>query len=143
VDLHGLQGHSLPHHGLRHGCRGVCSSAWRTFSPSFFTDLGVCRVVSLASSHSSLCCCFRSIFFPILCYPRGATTVVDGLGLGQQWVYPGAGWHLLCQTQGSFSQLLTDATPVAPLLLKCCHAHPVQCLRQRLVLEACMRTTQY
>ncbi|KAK4810770.1 hypothetical protein QYF61_007744, partial [Mycteria americana] len=39
VDLHGLQGDSLPHHGLHHGLQGnLCSSAWNTSSPSFFTD---------------------------------------------------------------------------------------------------------
>jgi len=41
VDLHGLQGN-------------LCSGAWSTSSPSFFTDLGVCRVVSPTYSHSSL-----------------------------------------------------------------------------------------
>ena len=34
VDLPGLQGHSLPHHGLPHGLQGnLCSSAWSIFSP--------------------------------------------------------------------------------------------------------------
>jgi len=32
-------------------------------SPSFFTDLGVCRVVSLTSSHSSLNCHLPTVFF--------------------------------------------------------------------------------
>ena len=55
VDLHGLQGHSLPHHGLLHELQGnLCSSAWSTSSSSFFTDLGVCRVVSLTYSQSSI-----------------------------------------------------------------------------------------
>jgi len=40
VDLHGLQGN-------------LYSGTWCT-SPSSFTDLGVCRVVSLTYSHSSL-----------------------------------------------------------------------------------------
>ncbi|KAM9590921.1 uncharacterized protein ACIBXB_005956 [Morphnus guianensis] len=54
VDLHGLQGDSLPHHGLHHGLQGnLCSGAWSISSPSFFTDLGVRRVVSLTCSHSS------------------------------------------------------------------------------------------
>jgi len=55
VDLHGLQRHSLPHHGLQHRLQGnLCSVAWSTSSPSFFTDLCVCRVISLAYSYSSL-----------------------------------------------------------------------------------------
>jgi len=54
MDLHGLQGHSLPHHGLPHGLEGnLCSGTWSTSSPSF-TDLGVCRVVTLRYSNYSL-----------------------------------------------------------------------------------------
>ncbi|KAK4826053.1 hypothetical protein QYF61_004168 [Mycteria americana] len=34
VNLHGLQGDSLPHHGLHHGLQGnFCSGAWSTSSP--------------------------------------------------------------------------------------------------------------
>jgi len=55
VDLHGLQGDSLPYHGLLHGLQeNLCSGAWSTSSTSFFTDLGVCRVVSLIFSLLSL-----------------------------------------------------------------------------------------
>ena len=55
VDLHGLQGDSLSHHGLLHRLQGnICSGAWSTSSPSFFTDLDVWRIVSLTFSHSSL-----------------------------------------------------------------------------------------
>jgi len=47
MDVHGLQGDSLPHHGLLHRLQGnLCSGAWNTSSPSF-TDFGVCRVVSV------------------------------------------------------------------------------------------------
>ena len=46
---------SLAHHGLHHGLQGnLCSGAWSTSFPSFLTDLGLCRVVSLTDSHSSL-----------------------------------------------------------------------------------------
>ena len=42
----------LLHHGPLHGLQGnLCSGTWST---SFFTDLGVCTVVSLTFSHSSL-----------------------------------------------------------------------------------------
>jgi len=65
VDLHGLQGHSLPHHGLLHGLQGnLCSGAWSTSSTSFFVDLGVCRVVSLTCSHSSLPAASPQPFLP-------------------------------------------------------------------------------
>ena len=40
VDLHGLQGHSLSHHGLFHGLqRNLCSGAWSTSSPPFSLTL--------------------------------------------------------------------------------------------------------
>ncbi|KAK4806640.1 hypothetical protein QYF61_022946 [Mycteria americana] len=40
VDIHGLQGDSLLHHGLHHGLQeNLCSAAWSTSSPSFFSDL--------------------------------------------------------------------------------------------------------
>ena len=72
INLHGVQGDSLPHHGLPHGLQGnLCSGAWSTSSPSFFTDLGVCRVVSLTYSLSHIlsplsscnCCC--TVTFPL------------------------------------------------------------------------------
>ena len=62
MGLHGLQGHSLPHHGLHHGLQeNLCSSAWSSSSPSFFTELGVCRVVSLTCSHSFLLVAWRQL----------------------------------------------------------------------------------
>ena len=52
--LHGLQGDSLPHHGLPHRLWGnVCSGTWSPSSLSYFISLDVCRVVSLTWSHSS------------------------------------------------------------------------------------------
>jgi len=50
MERHGLQGKNLPHHGLHHELQGksLCSNILGTSSPSsFFTDLGVCRVVPL------------------------------------------------------------------------------------------------
>jgi len=66
IDLHGLQEDSLPHHGPQHGLQGnLCSSAWRT-SSFFFTDLAVCRVVSVTYSHSSPLAGVAQKFFPFL-----------------------------------------------------------------------------
>jgi len=91
VDLHGLQGHSLPHHGLHHRLQwNLCSGAWSTSCPSF-NDLGVCRVVSLTSSYSSLLLqmLLRRGFFPSYkCYHRGTTSVVDGLGPSATKILP-------------------------------------------------------
>lgn len=52
-------GAQLPHQSLQHRLQGHLSS-WSTFSPSFFTALGVCRAVSLTplfSGHN----CFYTI----------------------------------------------------------------------------------
>jgi len=70
VDLHGLQGDSLPHCGLHHELqeKAFCSNVSSTSSPSFFTDLGVCKVVSLTSSHSSLLTAVSLSFFLLLNY---------------------------------------------------------------------------
>ncbi|KAK4827032.1 hypothetical protein QYF61_013166 [Mycteria americana] len=44
INPHGLQGDSLPHHGLHQGLQGnLCSGAWSTSSPSFFTDSASCK----------------------------------------------------------------------------------------------------
>ncbi|XP_049649849.1 uncharacterized protein LOC126035356 [Accipiter gentilis] len=69
VDLHGLQGDSLPHQGLHHGLQGnLHSGAWSISSPSFFIDLGVHRLVSPTCSHSSPRGCFSlsQLFFSFL-----------------------------------------------------------------------------
>ena len=68
MDLPGLQGHSLPHHGLLHRLQGnLCSGAWSTSSPSFCADLGVCRAVPRVHSDSSLLLLyFYCRFFPPL-----------------------------------------------------------------------------
>ncbi|KAK4807205.1 hypothetical protein QYF61_024325 [Mycteria americana] len=50
VNLHGLQGDNLPHHGRHHRLQGnLCSGAWSTSSPSFFTDLANAKVEEFAS----------------------------------------------------------------------------------------------
>jgi len=66
VGLHGLQGHSLPHRGLLHGLQGnLFSGLWSTSSPSFYSELGVCRVVALMYLYSSLRLPLL-VFFPLL-----------------------------------------------------------------------------
>jgi len=69
VDLYGLPGDNLFHHGLHHRLQwNLCSGAWSTSSPSFFTDLCVCRVVCLTPLSWLLLC---SIFLNMLserCY---------------------------------------------------------------------------
>jgi len=131
--LRGLQGNSLPHHGLHHELPGktLCSIILNIFSPSFFTDLGVCSVVSLTSSHSSLS---TAIFSPRICF--GFFSVLDyviteALPLSLIDLASSSGESLLepastgfIKHGGSFSQLLTVATPIDPQLPKPCHANP-------------------
>jgi len=59
VVLHGLQGANLLHHGLHHML--LCSSAWSTSSPSF-SDLDVCRAVSLTFFSSCLTAAAQRFF---------------------------------------------------------------------------------
>jgi len=42
VDLHRMQGDSLPHHGLLHKLQGNLSSGTSSTSSPFFTNLGIC-----------------------------------------------------------------------------------------------------
>ena len=70
--LHGPQGDNVHHHGLHHRLQGnLCSGTWSTSSPSFFTDLGVCRVVSLTYCHSSLPAAVAHQCFPLRPVVRG------------------------------------------------------------------------
>ena len=66
VDLHGLQGDSVCPYGLHSSLQGE-SVLWLAFS-SFFTDLGVCKAVSLMYSHSSLLEAVAQHFLPFLKY---------------------------------------------------------------------------
>jgi len=61
MNLDGLQGYNLLHHGLQHELQGknLCSCISSTSSPSFFTDLDVCHT----SSHSSLSTAVSPQFF--------------------------------------------------------------------------------
>jgi len=65
----GCRSTACTHHGLLHGLQGnLCSCAWSTSSPSFFTDLGLRRVVSRTYSQSFLLLLWMlcSNFFPFL-----------------------------------------------------------------------------
>jgi len=128
MDLHGLQGYNLPHHGLLHKLqrKALCSGISNT---SFFTDHGVCRVVSLASSHSSLSTGFSPQFFLAL-VKYVITEVLPPSLIGSALARSGsilepAGAGFI-RHGGSSSQLLAEVAPIAPLLPKPCHANPQQ-----------------
>jgi len=111
------------------GCKGGLSAlVSQAFPPpSFFTDLGVCRAVSFTSSHSSLSNAFLPQFFlPLLKYviPEALPPSLIGLALASSGsVLELAGIGFIRHGE-SFSQLLTEATPIAPPLPKPCHANP-------------------
>jgi len=66
ANLHGLQGHSLPNHGLHHRLQdeNLCSGTWSTSSPSFFTDLVPAELFSHVVSLLSLDFHFTRGFSP-------------------------------------------------------------------------------
>jgi len=129
MDLHGLQRDSLPHHGLHHELQGkdLCFSISSTSSPSFFTDLAVCRVASFTSSHSSLLTVISAQFFFLLLLNYVITEALPpsliGLALasGRPIFEPASTGFI---RHGGSSQLLTEATPIAPSLSKPCHGNP-------------------
>lgn len=50
--------------GLFHWLQGnLCSGTWNSFSPCFFTELGVCRTIFLTFSHSCLSQLLCSAFY--------------------------------------------------------------------------------
>jgi len=62
--LHGLQGDSLPHHGLLHRRQGnLCSGTWSTSSLSFVTDLDFDIFFPLTYFHFSLPAAVAQQFF--------------------------------------------------------------------------------
>ena len=128
VDLRGLQGDSLPHHGLHHRLQGnLCSGAW-SISPSSFPDLGVCRAVSHLHF---LCHSFSAAFFSPseIRHHRGATSIADGLSFDQQQICLGAGWNLLCPARGQLLVSSHRSHPCSPCLhpqlTKPCHINPI------------------
>jgi len=71
---------------------------------------------------------YRCSFFPLLKYviPEALPLSLIGLALassGSVFELAGAGF---IRHEGSFLQLLTEATPIAPLLPKPCHTNPIQ-----------------
>jgi len=113
VDLHGLQGHSLPHRGLLHGLQGnVCLGTWSTSSPPSSLTL-----VFAEFSSSRLQNALTEFISPSqLRYPRGPTTVTGRLSLGQWQVCLGASWHWLCWTWGKLLAASHRSQPCIPPL---------------------------
>jgi len=60
-----------------------------------------------------------------LCYHRGATTIADGFGLGQQCVHLRAGWHWLYQRWGKFLATSHRSHPYNPPAIKTLPHKPI------------------
>jgi len=89
---------SLPHHGLLHRLQeNLFSDAWSTFSPSFFTDLGVCGPVFLTFSHSSLTAILQQLLL-FLKYVFTDTLLM--LLMGSALAMSGSVWNRFCPTWG-------------------------------------------
>jgi len=91
------------------GCRGISALApGPPPLPPFFTNLGICRVVSLAYSHSSPLAAVGQQFFLVLKYvitealPPTEVLLPSlmGLALASSGVHLGASWHWLNQPWG-------------------------------------------
>ncbi|KAM9616085.1 uncharacterized protein ACIBXB_020459 [Morphnus guianensis] len=138
VDLHGLQGDSLPHHGLPRGLQGnLCSGAWSISSPPSALTWGaaglflshVLTPLSLAAVSVP-----QQLFFPLLrsVIPEVLPLSLMGSALSSSGsVLEPAGIGSVGHG-GSFWHLLTESTPVAPPppppLPKPCHADPIHVL---------------
>ena len=125
INLHGLKGDSLPHHSLLHRLQGnLCSGTWSTSSPYFFTDLGVCRVLTPLSG----CKChytgvFSSLILSQRCYHHHWWA----------WLWPvlGPSWSqlelaLLDVEETSSSCLQKPLLQHTPPPEKLCHVNPVK-----------------
>jgi len=92
-----------------------------SISDHFFTDLGVCRVVSFTYSHSSL---LQVFFFPLLRYviPEVLPPSLMGSALANSGSLMEPAGISFIRHRGSFQQLLAESTPVNSPLPKPCHA---------------------
>lgn len=113
TELYWLQEGNLPHHSLCHRLQvNLCSGSCSTFSPSFFTALGVYRVVSLGCPPSSL------PVFPLLKF-----IITDMLPPSIMYSALASDGSILeaavidsIRYGGSFYQLFTEVNPLAPML---------------------------
>lgn len=100
--LQGLQGDlcSSMHLQGRQG-NNLCSGTWSTFSPSSPLTL-VSEKLFPSHIFTPLCgfSCAATLSPSYRHYHSSAASIADGLGLGQQWVPLGAGWHWFCWTWG-------------------------------------------
>lgn len=126
MDLHGLQGHSLPHHGLHHGLQeNVSSTAWSTSCPS---------ALSLVSAELFLWHILNPLFSGCDCSWAVASFPFSKLLFQRCCLSPcwDQSWPALELTGigsirlgGRFQQLLTETAPVPSQLPKLYLTNPM------------------
>ena len=118
VDLHGLQGDSLAHHGLYH--RRLSAPIVLAPPPPAPSSLTLGSAELFLPHHltplSTLLCFLQSFFLPLLKHVITEALPLSLIGLalasgGSNLARAGTGF---VRHGGSFSQLLTEATPIAP-----------------------------
>lgn len=138
MDLHGLQGDSLHHHGLHHE-RNLCSGTWTTSSPSskVTTDLGLCRAVSLMYSYAPLSAAavVQQLFLLKYVITEVLPPLLMGLSLAR--VHFRAGWHWLYRTWGKLLAACHRSQPCTPPLPKPGYVNPMHCERRSRPKEGC------
>lgn len=127
-----LQGLHKCHHVLHHGLQENLRPSTRSIScsPSVLTLVSAEFPSHLLTSLFSGCnydCTITLSFFLLksLITEAGVAVISIWPSLDQWHVCLWHCRHWLCQTWGSFWWLLTDATPLAPWLLKFGHANPI------------------
>ena len=108
-------GSSLSQHGLHKGLQGnLCFGTWSTSSPSFFTDLGVCRVAAVAQQILPL---LKNVFTELLPLSLSGSALASGRSIlelaGIDFIRHGA----------QFCCLLVEAAAAAPLLPGSCNVN--------------------
>jgi len=147
MDLHGLQGHSLHHQGLLHGLQGnLCSDTCSTSSPPFALTFASAAELFFSHILTLLSCCkmllSRGFFLLNYVIPEVLllSLMVSALASSRSTLElagTGSVGH-----GGSFWQLLTEASPVSPLLPKPCHTNPAQNLCNTPVYSWMLREPQ-
>jgi len=127
MDLHGLQGQNLPHHGLLHGLRGNPAPGALPPPPSSLTLVSAVLVLPRILTRLLSCkmplCSFSPLLKYVITEVLPLSLMGSALASGGSVLEP-AGIGFI-RHGGSFWQLLTEATPIAPPLPKPCHANPV------------------
>lgn len=94
----------------------MCSSTWGTCSPTFFSDLGVCRIISYAFFFPHFAPLSGVLLFIKYALPRAPPAWLMGSALSSGWSVTDAAGNS-CVQHGAAPGLFTEATLASPFLL--------------------------